>query len=446
MDWPFDRIWRDSLRKGGKTDFSSLAQNVETFRLGTNVDKYTQGFKQILHDGKIKGGANWSINQKSQVITKFMLLEKIATTLGYPASDRFAEPRKPSKKLIHDKLASVVKAVTYEAIHKHVTGGGSRTNVSLALPDPEHMSDVQLVELRQLTLLLNGSKSQKEAEHLMVEGNLQYLAFMPFPADKTDFFNELLRACEDCCLPQPTVNRLAKMTDADKTGFFTAVTSTLDIAIHISPLAMLARLPGSRFHIRRDVFFEWCQALGPKPAFMKQAEDGMWKMILSIALGQPLSEALASFAVDYNESFQLLRPHQEALRAHFMNGCLKDDKTPISATLPTVTNGDTASGQAHAEEVENGGDSTSQDGASPSQAISSSHVKLRNDSTSKSAAAVTSPHESLDGSANAPSGSSKSNSKGSSKLSENLNTREAVSQDKPPAPPALRRESKAVNK
>lgn len=46
------------------------------------------------------------------------------------------------------------------------------------------------------------------------------------------------------------------MTDADKTGFFTAVTSTLDIAIHISPLAMLARLPGSRFHIRRDVFFE----------------------------------------------------------------------------------------------------------------------------------------------------------------------------------------------
>lgn len=179
---------------------------------------------------------------------------------------------------------------------------------------------------------------------------------------------------------------------------------------------------------------------------MKQAEDGMWKMILSIALGQPLSEALASFAVDYNESFQLLRPHQEALRAHFMNGCLKDDKTPISATLPTVTNGDTASGQAHAEEVENGGDSTSQDGASPSQAISSSLVKLRNDSTSKSAAAVTSPHESLDGSANAPSGSSKSNSKGSSKLSENLNTREAVSQDKPPAPPALRRESKAVNK
>lgn len=156
---------------------------METFRLGTNVDKYTQGFKQILHDGKIKGGANWSINQKSQVITKFMLLEKIATTLGYPASDRFAEPRKPSKKLIHDKLASVVKAVSkwlpaYEAIHKHVTGGGSRTNVSLALPDPEHMSDVQLVELRQLTLLLNGSESQKEAEHLMVEGNLQYLAFM----------------------------------------------------------------------------------------------------------------------------------------------------------------------------------------------------------------------------------------------------------------------------
>ncbi|KAF7974383.1 hypothetical protein HWV62_12362 [Athelia sp. TMB] len=372
IDWydrecvPYAKAIRSHLecvsQQGKESELlQSLAQNVETFKLGTNTDKYTPGLKQILRDGNINGGSNWSINQKSQVITKFMLLERIATALGYTASDKFTGPRKPSTKSIHDKLASVVKAVdnwfpAYEAIHKHVTNGDSFTDGALTMPDPGNLSEVQRSELRQLTLLLNGRQSQNQAEYLMAEGNLQYLAFMvqwhcmhnePFPAEKTEFFDELLRACEHCHVPDSLRNTLTSMTGDDRLGFFTAVTSALDIAVHLSPLTMLTRLPGARFHMKRDIFFEWCRALGPKPAFVKQAEDGMWKMIMKITFGKPVREALASFVVDCNESFQLLGPQRAALRAHFVNGCLKDGVTAVSEPLATSTDGETPSGISH---------------------------------------------------------------------------------------------------
>lgn len=136
-----------------------------------------------MDDGVLGGGTNWQINHKAQVYTKYVLLERIATTLEVERGDRFVQMRKPSSDPIHDKLLPVVKvakqwAMACDSITQQMCNVEDGALAVFSNPVPPELGGQQLMQFNQIRLLLNAGVSQRKASFHNAEYNLQLVAFM----------------------------------------------------------------------------------------------------------------------------------------------------------------------------------------------------------------------------------------------------------------------------
>lgn len=49
---------------------------------------------------------------------------------------------------------------------------------------------------------------------------------------------------------------LEKITISEREDLFLSLKTALDLAVHVSPLVLLAKLPGSNFHLARPVLIK----------------------------------------------------------------------------------------------------------------------------------------------------------------------------------------------
>lgn len=141
------------------------------------------------------------------------------------------------------------------------------------------------------------------------------------------------------------------MSLAAKEELFQCLKSSLDIAVHLSPLALLANMPGARFKMTRNSFIEvtiphfslqgadhtktrqWAKALGPKPDFLIAAEKSMWKAIMSVVLGCSASDVLEWFSADSAASINTMKEQEKDINEYFVNSTIQSTDSPTIVYL-----------------------------------------------------------------------------------------------------------------
>lgn len=160
-----------------------LAENVATFHTDKTQDQYMKAVDQILSDGVMQGGRNYIQNYKSQVVTKYALLERLATTLGCAPVDTSLKNRVTLTENIQDRLQSVLK----HTVQWHQIGRNMLTHLSnivhheeqvFTSPVPATLSDIGHTFCRNIKWLLGAQGSFRTADVAIAEGNLQMMAFM----------------------------------------------------------------------------------------------------------------------------------------------------------------------------------------------------------------------------------------------------------------------------
>ncbi|KZP01913.1 hypothetical protein FIBSPDRAFT_906328, partial [Athelia psychrophila] len=69
-----------------------LASNVANFEVGDVNHPYANDLRRMLQDGTLKG-RNYVVNYNSQVLTKYMLLDHLASSLGCHQGDSLVKSR-----------------------------------------------------------------------------------------------------------------------------------------------------------------------------------------------------------------------------------------------------------------------------------------------------------------------------------------------------------------
>lgn len=136
----------------------------------------------MVVDGIHAGGHNYVSNWKTQVLTKYVLLERIASALNcqpwvVPRPDRVQ-----SNEVIHAKMKPILKSTArwprvIEIINQHIATAGAAPAANIA-PPPQPLADAQVAQLRALKLLDGAQRSSRESEYYNVESNVQQAAFM----------------------------------------------------------------------------------------------------------------------------------------------------------------------------------------------------------------------------------------------------------------------------
>lgn len=156
---------------------------VETFSSGAGDERYTRGLRQMLEDGDYSIGSNSDHNHKAQVMTKFMLLERLATALDCASSDKFVTARVPSTELINTKLQPVVKATNRwyqaaEGIRTHLENLHAMEESMVPGLPRDSLSSPQEPRSHTINLLLRARHSFQKSDYFIAEGNLALVAFM----------------------------------------------------------------------------------------------------------------------------------------------------------------------------------------------------------------------------------------------------------------------------
>lgn len=124
----------------------------------------------------------------------------------------------------------------------------------------------------------------------------------------------------------------------------------MDLSVHISPLTLLTPVAFKRWSMDRERLFDvrkcisplhscahhielqWTDRLGPKPSYIRVAEDKLWDAIISIALGTSCRDALRSFLDHAGECMDACAAEATLVRTFFMNGYVKNEDLPERAT------------------------------------------------------------------------------------------------------------------
>lgn len=256
---------------------------VLTFAPGGASDRYGAGLQKMLIDGDYGEGNNVVMNYKTQVMTKYMLLERLATALGCASGDKFVRPREDSHEVINTKLQPVIKVVNhwsraYGVITSHLSHPPPSAQTASSHNIPLSLSPSQASQKKKIQLLLRARENHIQSEYCLIEGNVQLAAYMvqwhatvsiqlkhnasrwlkstqrndPFPKDHIDFFQDLEATSNALDMGSVFKTDVASIDDDERKKIFEDLKSCLDLAVHISPLVLLSRVPGKRFTMSRS--------------------------------------------------------------------------------------------------------------------------------------------------------------------------------------------------
>lgn len=156
---------------------------VETFTVGEGNDTRDNGLRDMLRNGQYAAGTNHVSNYKTQVMTKYMLLERVATTLGCAIGDKFVVCRSQSTDLIASRLQPVVRgsqlwAQDCNAIRNILATLDATPENPHPDPMPAMLNPQQEAHLRKIDLLVSAVRNHQLSAYHVAEGNLQYMAFL----------------------------------------------------------------------------------------------------------------------------------------------------------------------------------------------------------------------------------------------------------------------------
>lgn len=138
---------------------------------------------QILQDGLIHGGRNYERNYKSQVMTKYKLLERLATALGCASQDMPPSPRVQFTEVIHDRLKPILQDTSRwhqigRDMQNHLSGMSIDQHDLFMGPVPDTLQPHEQSFCRNLGWLWGAHRSFLKSDVAIAEGNLQLMAFM----------------------------------------------------------------------------------------------------------------------------------------------------------------------------------------------------------------------------------------------------------------------------
>ncbi|KAF7965100.1 hypothetical protein HWV62_45719 [Athelia sp. TMB] len=291
-----------------------IASKVAGFTV-TGTTAVELGLAKYLVRGDEHAGSTFNIKYNSQVVTKAALLERLATAVGCSPSDQFLTPRVQSTELIHGTLKPIVKhAPEWPTLLKrfgsHFATSRDHDEQSVPIVPPGSTSMTPLAITRTFSLLSRSRKRIAQADQLMAQSNLLLLAFMvfwhstvpqhntPIAFQSNDFFKELITMGERCGVTSFPADVIEAMTGADSDDLFNGLRNVVDVAVHISPLALLNGSPFTRLSIDRPSLVQWGKNLGPKPPYIQAAERKLWVAVMDIASGRGFDEVFGTFEED----------------------------------------------------------------------------------------------------------------------------------------------------
>ncbi|KZP27384.1 hypothetical protein FIBSPDRAFT_886615 [Athelia psychrophila] len=166
--------------------------------------------------------------------------------------------------------------VTARNIHTHIDRIKNTPDAPLFdLPVPDCLTFHQEWYPQNVTLLSRAQMNYRKSTYTIVEGHMQLLAFMnntPFPNTSSEFIAQFTLVPQGMALPALSPKVIADINDTSHTDIFESMKGVLDVAVHISLLALLNDLSFNRFQVSRPNLIEWGQRLGPKPNYIWAAE------------------------------------------------------------------------------------------------------------------------------------------------------------------------------
>lgn len=186
----------------------NLAEMVETFSAGSEQGECANGLREMIMMGNWGAGHGHAVNHKSQVITKFMLLERLSDVMDCQPWVILAFDRVNSTTKVHSKMEGVLKAVIrwpaiFNSLKEHVDMLDNRERTELIADNSRQLTAAQDAHLRGLNILNGARKSGRLAKYATIDKNVQYMAFMlhwhctvspPLPCDRVAFNPHISRS------------------------------------------------------------------------------------------------------------------------------------------------------------------------------------------------------------------------------------------------------------
>lgn len=138
-----------------------------------------------LQSGDLDVGSNFNKNHNSQVLTKTLLMEHLATAIGCAPSDRFDSPRVPSNDKIHDTIKPIVKSAdrwprAMKALGDKLSQRKSSNNAVTEAGLSEGSLPGASPMFTSLSLLSQSRGRLDKAGRLMSEAHVLLIAFMVY--------------------------------------------------------------------------------------------------------------------------------------------------------------------------------------------------------------------------------------------------------------------------
>lgn len=177
----------------------NLCSSIQTFTV-PQKDPHFATLRRVMHDGKYEGGRNWLVNHRSQIITKWRLLERLAKSLECLPPNSALQKRSPATSLASVpgrlKKAALSSKGWLKACKTIKDNLQSLTEKDAARFDadmPPDLSSDQVAHQRGVDLLVGSYKSSLESAYHAAKANLQMVAFLvQWHAAVSRFIHQLL--------------------------------------------------------------------------------------------------------------------------------------------------------------------------------------------------------------------------------------------------------------
>lgn len=139
----------------------------------------------MLQSGDCSVGTNYLQNFKAQVITKCMLLERLATVLGYESQGgvQYLRALVLPTGVTHSRIARLLTGTsiwprTFNAIREHLQTIQGPGQISAPSEAPQDLSPSQAAYYVEVKMLLGARNNMANSDYFNAACNLQLAAFM----------------------------------------------------------------------------------------------------------------------------------------------------------------------------------------------------------------------------------------------------------------------------
>lgn len=158
-----------------------LCRTVQTFSV-PDSDKHATTMRKAMQDGSYLGGTSFVANHKSQLVTKWYLLERLARALdclpiGAPLNARTQCRMKLPQRLAGVLFRSDAWITACGKIQSTLESFQTRNQDIFDAPAPERLNEAQEAHQRVVHLLADAHKNAVKAKHYSVTSNLHLVAF-----------------------------------------------------------------------------------------------------------------------------------------------------------------------------------------------------------------------------------------------------------------------------